>query len=182
MPPDNLGRLIGLAVAFNDGRRALRSRRPTLDPACSDGSFWFPLLVGRRVGDLLSARSSTSGWDRARLDLVGDWKDGGPDARAPSWGSKCCDAPTATPVVALVLRRFGGENMAWCGGYKQTSVLIVGINTRCLHCLHHDQMSLSLILVPASYLVLAHHHEMSGRGHPTFTGHNYLFVFATLLT
>ena len=66
---DLLGRVRGLADALSEGRSALRSRNPN-----ARGSWCaFSLFFGRRVGDLLSARSNTSGFDRARLALVGDW-------------------------------------------------------------------------------------------------------------
>lgn len=109
--PDNLGALSGLGVGFNEGRRAFRSRSPMflallVFPDCP---AWLPRLVGRRLGDLLSARSRTSGCDLARLDLVGDWKDGRPGERAPSRDANDCGARTAASGASLILRRFGGE-------------------------------------------------------------------------
>lgn len=69
---DARGALSGLEGP-SEGRRALRSRSPTiLDSGCSGRPPWLPRLVDRRLGDLLSARSRTSGCDLARLDLVGD--------------------------------------------------------------------------------------------------------------
>lgn len=62
----------GLAEALSEGRSALRSRNPNFRGSCCALS----LLAGRRAGDLLIARSNRSGCDRARLALVGDWKEG----------------------------------------------------------------------------------------------------------
>lgn len=67
---------IDIRGAFNglpgpkDGRIALR-RNPLLSNSfpCP---YSAPRLIDRRTGDLLSARSRTSGCDLARLDLVGD--------------------------------------------------------------------------------------------------------------
>lgn len=61
----------GLAEALSEGRSALRSRNPNFRGSCA-----LSLLAGRRAGDLLIARSNRSGCDRARLALVGDWKEG----------------------------------------------------------------------------------------------------------
>lgn len=69
----------GLAEALSDGRSALRSRKPNFRGSCCPLS----LLAIRRAGDLLLARSNRSGCDRARLALVGDWKEG----RLDRWGS-----------------------------------------------------------------------------------------------
>ena len=102
-PSDCLGRVSGLAEALSEGLNALRSRSPS-----TLGSFgWSSLLIGCRLGDLLSARSSASGFDRARLALVGDWYDGRL-RRDPS-----CErsGTTGAPVVSLVFRRLAGESI-----------------------------------------------------------------------
>lgn len=65
---DRLDLANGLAV-LSEGLSALRLRNPPTRGSCCMST----LFIGRRVGDLLSARSSTSGFDRARLALVGDW-------------------------------------------------------------------------------------------------------------
>lgn len=111
-PPDKRGCLRGLEAGFNEGRRAFRSRSPIfLGSACSDWRPWLPRLVGRRLGDLLRARSRTSGCDFAKLDFVGDWKDGRPEDCARSRDASPCDAPAAPSGVLLILRRFGGESI-----------------------------------------------------------------------
>lgn len=73
------GRVRGLAEALSEGRSALRSRNPNFRGSCCP----LTLLASRRAGDLLIARSNSSGCDRARLALVGDWKEG----RLDRWGS-----------------------------------------------------------------------------------------------
>lgn len=111
-PPDNRGAFKGLEVGFNEGRRAFRSRSPILlASGCSDWRPWLPRLVGRRLGDLLRARSRTSGCDFARLDFVGDWKDGPPEDRVRSRDASPCDAPAPSSGASLILRRFGGESI-----------------------------------------------------------------------
>jgi hypothetical protein len=119
------GRVRGLAEAFNDGRRALRSRSPNARASCCS----VPLLDARRVGDLLSARSNTSGCDRARLALVGDWKEGRNGDRVTFWLSS---GGTAIPVDSLVFRRLAGESIvAW--GVRSHLHRADEDKQRCLH-------------------------------------------------
>jgi hypothetical protein len=128
------GRVRGLAEALSEGRSALRSRSPIFRRSCF--SLFFP--TGRREGDLLSARSNTSGFDRARLALVGDWKDGRLDRCASFCGSS---GATEMPVVSLVFRLFAGESIvAW--GVRRIWRADDEDKQSCLQCLHYDLISL----------------------------------------
>jgi hypothetical protein len=75
----------GLAVSAIEGLRAFLSLKPkALVSASFCLSSWL-LRVDVLVGDLLKARSRSSGFDRAMLAFVGAWKD-------DRGGERRCDA------------------------------------------------------------------------------------------
>lgn len=101
--PDNRnGFFNGLELPPKEGRTAFPRIPDKLD-------LPLPRSVGRRLGDRLIARSRTSGYALARLDRVGDWKDGWRIERDTGNGN--ADLKAAVP--SLVRGRFGGEFIVW---------------------------------------------------------------------
>lgn len=95
------------------------------------------------VGDLLRARSRTSGCDLAKLALVGDWKDARLGERNSRLSAGGCDAPMEKSTASPVLRRFGGEFIAeiyTCSMFNHADCARSPVERahkqRCLQCLH----------------------------------------------
>jgi hypothetical protein len=71
----------------------------------------------------------------ARLDLVGDWKDGRREGFVAS-DTLDCDAPALTPKALLLFLRFGGEFIIAMLVFIQTRAELAAHKQRCLQCLH----------------------------------------------